>query len=163
LGSGEGRPEDPAHAVAVPFERLAHETQEQMPVAGLHERRTALGGDHQAGGDLKLRMEGIRRQLHAGGETRPATLASWRVSIPPPAPSSTTRLSLPTPDSATIRRAIRLSLRKFWPSSRQLLRRSSPHFSLPRPASGFVCRPSLRCNFPDHPSSSACLYSIGDT
>jgi hypothetical protein len=61
LGSGEGRPEDPAHAVAAPFERLAHETQEQMPVAGLHERRTALGGDHQAGGDLRLRMEGIRR------------------------------------------------------------------------------------------------------
>jgi hypothetical protein len=71
LGSGEGRPEDPAHAVAVPFERLAHETQEQMPVAGLHERRTALGGDHQAGGDLRLRMEGIRRQLHAGGEPVP--------------------------------------------------------------------------------------------
>jgi hypothetical protein len=71
LSSGEGRPEDPAHAVAVPFERLAHETQEQMPVAGLHEWRTALGGDHQAGGDLRPRMEGIRRQLHAGGEPVP--------------------------------------------------------------------------------------------
>ena len=61
LGSGEGRLEDPAHAVTAPFERPAHETQEQMPVVGPHERRTPLGGDHQAGGDLGLRLEYIRR------------------------------------------------------------------------------------------------------
>ena len=68
LGSGESRPEDLAHAVATPFECLAHESQEQVPVAGFHERLPALGGDHQAGGDLRLRMEGIRRQPQAGGE-----------------------------------------------------------------------------------------------
>ena len=71
LGSGEGRPEDLAHAVATPFECLAHESQEQMPVAGFHERRPVLGGDHQAGGDLRFRMEGFRRQLQAGGELVP--------------------------------------------------------------------------------------------
>jgi hypothetical protein len=42
-----------------------------MPVAGFHERRPALGGDHQAGGDLRLRMEGIRWQLQDGGEPVP--------------------------------------------------------------------------------------------
>jgi hypothetical protein len=46
LGSGEGRPEHPAHDVATSFEHPAHETRELMPGAGFHERRTALGGDH---------------------------------------------------------------------------------------------------------------------
>ena len=46
LGSNEGRPEDPAYGVATSFEHPAHEPRELMPVAGFHERRTALGGDH---------------------------------------------------------------------------------------------------------------------
>ena len=95
--------------------------------------------------------------------TRPATLASWRVSIPPPAPSSTTRSFLPTPDSATIRRAVRLSSRKFWPSSRRIRRRSPFHSSRGYFASCFSYRPSLRRIFRDHPPSSACLLSKSDT
>jgi hypothetical protein len=42
-----------------------------MPVAGFHERRPALGGDHQAGGDLRrdVRDDGERlfRKLHLQG------------------------------------------------------------------------------------------------
>ena len=60
LGSGEGRLEDPAHAVTAPSNARRTRPRNRCLV-GPHERRTPLGGDHQAGGDLGLRLEYIRR------------------------------------------------------------------------------------------------------
>ena len=40
----------------------------------MHERQTELGGNHQAGGDLRLRMEGLRRCRVTGGGPVPGAL-----------------------------------------------------------------------------------------
>lgn len=61
LGFGEERPESLTYLVPVSFERPAHERSEEVPVLRSHERRTALGGHHEASVDLRLRTKGVRR------------------------------------------------------------------------------------------------------
>lgn len=60
-----------ACAVPTSVERPVHESAEEVSAVGIDERRTTLGGHHQAGVDLRPGMKSVRRQPQARGERVP--------------------------------------------------------------------------------------------